>query len=117
VYWLINISGHRINKIGFNEPEQQIGVNTYITTEFFTLAGFILPPFFANPFNIVNNTNGAAGNSALFLSNQLLSYNNDGDCFYNGALNPFDTTTSVFTAQRPGLYDVTVDLFGKFLII
>jgi len=106
----------RSAKIGFDEAQTQLGVNTFVTTEFFTISGFILPPFFSNPFNMVNNTNGAAGNSALFLSNQLVPYNNDGDCYYNGALNPFDTTTSIFTAQRPGLYDVTVDLFGKFLL-
>lgn len=105
----------RSAKIGFTNGINQIGINNYINTFNFALVSPPIP-LSTIPKNLINNIDGGQGNSALFLANQQLSYNNDSDCFFNGALNPYDTTTSTFTAQRPGFYDVNLDFTGQLTL-
>jgi hypothetical protein len=105
----------RSAKIGFANGTNIIGVNSFINTNDFTL---VSPAIALNtiPKNLTNNIDGGQGSSALFFNSIPLPYNNDSDCFFNGALNPYDTTTSTFTAQRPGFYDVNLDFTAELAL-
>ena len=101
----------RSAKIGYVAAETQLGTGGNVIQSISNSNGIA-----ARPWNIVNNTSGTAGDTALYLTAVQLEYDNDGDCFYNGSYNPFDTTTHIFTAQKNADYDVIIDMYGKLAL-
>lgn len=97
----------RSAKIGYLPGTEQLGTGGNVIQSISNSNGIA-----ARPFNLVNNTSGTAGDTALYLTSVQLEYDNDGSCFFNGSLNPYDTTTYIFTAQKKADYDVSIDMYG-----
>lgn len=102
----------RSAKVGITDAVTQFP-NTSITGEYFDVTPLginVQLGVFSNPFNLGNGISGIAGASALYLQRFTLEFDKTDDCFYNGALNPFDTSIYTFVAPNPGLYDITIGL-------
>jgi hypothetical protein len=99
----------RSAKVGYTDALNPFP-NAFIDSIYQQENSTIYTPLYSNPFNLGNNISGIAGASALYLQTFTLEFDKTDDCFFNGGLNPFNTSIFTFVAQEPGLYDIVIGL-------